>query len=459
VAALGCVGLVLNGCTSANNSNIAAQSAAPGNASTNGASPRSMAATTTKPSTRLARAVIGAGAGTLHHGIRYSEEVPDGVDAINGLILPRGFTINVFAAEVHAPRRLAIAPGGTPGSYDVFVAESNHNRISILRDSNGDGKVDARFTFTDNVSQPYGLAFWPATAPGGGWLYVGNTGSVVRFPYRNGETKATGNPQHITDLTRGGYNQHWTRNLLFSPDYSRLFVTVGSSCNVCEEDDSQRAAISVMKPDGSQRRVFASGLRNPVGMDWRPGTQELWTVVNERDYRGPDQPPDFLTLVRDGAFYGWPYVMTDIDGHMLPDKQFEREGWAKLSQTTPPTVPVQAHSAALGLAFYPPASKFKSGAAGLHPFPAEYFGDAFLAYHGSWNRPQRTGYKIVRVHFNNSRPVSVTDFVAGFLQNEAVSGRPVDVQVAPDGSLLFSDDAGGRIYRVSYTGNKTTTIH
>lgn len=389
------------------------------------------------------------------------EAVPNGVRHATGLMVPRGFAVNVFASGLDNPRRIAIAPGGTPGKYDVFVTESRAGRVRVLRESNDDGKADARFTFAENLSQPYGLAFHPL----GGWLYVGNTDAVVRLGHKRGSTRATTGPQHIARLTRGGYNQHWTRNLLFSRDGKKLYVTVGSSCNTCEEDDPQRAAISVMNPNGSARRVFASGLRNPVGVAWRPDTNELWTVVNERDNLGDDVPPDYLTLVRDGAFYGWPYAYTDINGAIRPDPTFG-DNRAMVQKTRAPTVPVQAHSAALGLAWYERFPSHSGGrtplgvddtypAPGRKPFPKEYDGDAFLAYHGSWNRSAKTGYKIVRVDFQNGRPVAVTDFVRGFLRgNRKPWGRPVDVQLAPDGALLFSDDDGGKIWRVAYNGQR-----
>jgi glucose/arabinose dehydrogenase len=225
------------------------------------------------------------------------EEVPDGVTTSSGLTVPRGFAVNIFADGLDNPRRIAFAPGATPQKYDVFVAESRANRIRVLRDGNGDGKADGRFTFAEGLSQPYGIAFHPS-----GYVYIANTDAIVRFPYRSGATSAGGESQFISKLTEGGYNQHWTRNVLFSRDAQKLYVTVGSSCNTCVEDDPQRAAISVMNPDGKERRLYATGLRNPVGMAWRPGTNELWTVVNERDRLGDDVPPDYLTLVSDGAF-------------------------------------------------------------------------------------------------------------------------------------------------------------
>lgn len=404
-----------------------------------------------------------------NNDIKRSEGVPEGVLTPSGLTVPRDFTVNLFAEGLTNPRRIAIAPGGTPQKFDVLVAESRKNRIRVLREGNGDGRADAKFTFTEEVSQPYGIAFTK------GWVYIGNTDSIVRFPYEAstpeepGQTATDQPPQQITRLTAGGYNQHWTRNLIFSPDGKKLYVTVGSSCNTCEESDPQRAAISVMNPDGSDRRLFASGLRNPVGLAWR-NANELWTVVNERDWLGDDLSPDYLTHVQDGGFYGWPYAYTNLDRSVAPDPKFGERAPDKVKSTLPASVPVQAHSAALGLAFYVSGlpskptvnsqprmseediAKLRSvSRPNLNLFPADFHGDAFLAFHGSWNRSERTGYKIVRVDFQNNKPVSITDFVTGFLKDGNVSGRPVDVQVAPDGSLLFSDDDGGKIWRVSYS--------
>jgi glucose/arabinose dehydrogenase len=296
----------------------------------------------------------------------------------------------------------------------------------------------AKPTVTANLNQPYGLAFWK------NWLYVANTDAVVRFSYKTGATSTEAKAEKIATLTEGGYNQHWTRNLLFSRDNKKLFVTVGSSCNTCEESDSQRAAISVLDPDGKNKKLYATGLRNPVGMAWQPDTNQLWTVVNERDNVGDDAPPDYFTKVNEGEFYGWPYAYTDIEGKIIRDTTFGDKNPAMVKKTVAADVPVQAHSAALGVVFYPTDNG---------NFPVEYRGDAFLAYHGSWNRSQKTGYKIARVNFQNGQPNGATDFVTGFLSsNGDVSGRPVDIIVAPDGSLLFSDDGGGKIWRVSYTG-------
>jgi glucose/arabinose dehydrogenase len=367
--------------------------------------------------------------------ITHSEGVPKGVETGTGLTVPPGFKVEMIAEGFNMPRRLAFAPGGTAAGYDLFVAESKADQLTVLRMKGG--KVAQKSTFVTRLNQPYGIAFLHNS------IYVANTDNVLRFPYKKGDLSTTAEPQKITTLTEGGYNQHWTRNLLVSGNGKKLFVTVGSSCNTCEEDDEQRAAISEMNPDGSDKRLFARGLRNPVGLALRPGTTELWTAVNERDNLGDDVPPDYLTRVKDGAFYGWPYAYTDIEGQIRADPNFGPSNPKMVETTTAPDVPVQAHSAALGVAFYPSQGG---------NFPRDYAGDAFLTYHGSWNRSAKTGYKVVRVNFEGGKAKSVTDFVTGTIKDGDVWGRLVDVQVAPDGSIFFSDDGGGKIWRVSYAG-------
>ncbi len=367
------------------------------------------------------------------------DSVPGGVMTTSGLIVPRGFQVNVFASNLENPRRIAIAPGGTARAFDVFVSESSAGRVRVLRQSSGQGRADSSSVFLSSLRQPYGLAFHP-----GGWLYVAQTDKIVRTPYRAGQTRASGGLGFISQLIADGYNNHWTRNLLFSRDFKKLYATVGSSCNTCEEESPIRATILEMNADGSGRTVFASGMRNPIGLVWRPGTNELWSVINERDNLGDNVPPDYFTRVDRARFYGWPYAYTLLDRSVHPDPSFGPLRPDKVRATTPPTVPVQAHSAALGVAFYPPQVL-----AGAKSFGPSFSGDAFLSFHGSWNRSLKTGYKLVRVHFVNGSPVSITDFVQGFLRNGEAWGRPVDVQIAPDGSLLFSDDGNGIIWRVS----------
>lgn len=343
---------------------------------------------------------------------------------------PPGFAVAVFAEDnLEEPRWLALAPNG-----DVFVAESKANRVTILRDRNGDGKAEDRFLFASGLEQPFGMAFWRD------YLYVANTNSVVRFKYKPGQVEAAGPPEKIVDLPGQGYNQHWTRNLIFSPDGSKMYVSVGSKTNVDVEPDPRRAAISEYNPDGTAHRIFASGLRNPVGMAFYPGTRTLWATVNERDLLGDDLVPDYLTSVKDGGFYGWPYAY--IGQNRDPRRTEDRRDL--VSRTIIPDVLIQAHSAALGLVFYQGAM-----------FPQEYRGDGFVALRGSWNRARRTGYKIIRVRFKNGKPVGgYDDFLKGWSPDEEsreVWGRPVGLLVLKDGSMLITDDGANKIWRVTYS--------
>jgi glucose/arabinose dehydrogenase len=346
------------------------------------------------------------------------------------LLMPKGFKINIFAKGGFTyPRWMTLAPNG-----DVFVADSRANSIIILRDKNKDGAAEERFTFADNLSQPFGMAF------NGDWFYVANTDSVVRFRYKAGQTKAETAPEKIISLTEGGYNQHWTRNIIFSPDGKKLYVSIGSSGNVEPEKDERRAGISEYNPDGTGYRLFASGLRNPIGLAWNPINKELWSAVNERDGLGDDLVPDYVTSVKDGGFYGFPYSY--IGQNEEPRRKGENPELVK--KAIVPDVLVTSHSAALGIVFYDGKM-----------FPKEYQGDAFVALHGSWNREQLTGYKIIRVNFENGKLINngYEDFVSGWLPNEnsrEVWGRPVGLLVNSDGSLLIADDGAKKIWRVSY---------
>lgn len=346
------------------------------------------------------------------------------------LNLPKGFKINVFASgDFKRPRWMTLAPNG-----DVFVADAGANSVIILRDNDKDGIADERFVFSDKLSQPFGMAF------NAGYFYVANTDSVVRFKYKTGQTKAEGEPEKIIKLTEGGYNQHWTRNIIFSPDGKKLYVSIGSSGNVDVEKDERRAAISEYNPDGTGYRLYASGMRNPIGLAWNPANRELWTAVNERDGLGDDLVPDYVTSVKDGAFYGFPFAY--IGQNEEPRRKGENP--AAVKKTIVPDVLVQAHSAALGIQFYDGKM-----------FPKEYRGDAFVALHGSWNRAKLTGYKIIRVRFNHGKPIGngYEDFLTGWLPNEnsrEVWGRPVGLLVNADGSLLIADDGANKIWRVSY---------
>lgn len=354
------------------------------------------------------------------------------------LRVPSGFVVNVFADNLDAPRWLALTPSG-----DVLVTETRQNRILLLRDTNGDGVANVRKTFAasqNGINIPFGMAF------AGNSFFVGNTGEVLRFPYTKGQDGIQGKGQKITDLTPGGYRQHWTRNVVASPDGKKLYVSIGSRSNV-DEEPLPRASVQVMNLDGSNRQTFASGLRNPVGLDFHPQTGELYTSVNERDGIGDDLVPDYLTRIQQGEFYGWPYAYlkpNQLDPRRTKNGKSERPDLAAKTKT--PDVLFQAHSAALGLQFYDGKT-----------FPQRYRNGAFVAFRGSWNRGQGTGYKIVFVPFDaNGRPQGYyEDFVTGFLLNPNAPttwGRPVGLLVLPDGSLLFTEEANNRIYRVQFRG-------
>ena len=347
------------------------------------------------------------------------------------LKMPKGFKINVFAeGDFKNPRWMTLAPNG-----DVFVADSRANAIIILRDTNKDGIADERFTFADKLSQPFGMAFYQD------WFYVANTDSVVRFKYKSGQTKADTAPEKLIALTEGGYNQHWTRNIIFSPDGKKMYVSIGSSGNVDIEKDERRAAISQYNPDGSGYKLFASGLRNPIGLAFNPKNGELWTAVNERDGLGDNLVPDYVTSVSEGEFFGFPYVY--LGKNIDPRRQKDARP-PIVEKTIIPDVLLTSHSAALGIVFYDGKM-----------FPKDYQGDAFVALHGSWNREKLTGYKIIRVRFKDGKLVGngYEDFLSGWLPDETsreVWGRPVGLLVNADGSLLICDDGAKKIWRVSF---------
>lgn len=360
---------------------------------------------------------------------RGSRVVPQPPNAT--LTVPKGFKVNVFAeGDFRNPRWMALAPNG-----DVFVADSRANTVIVLRDSNKDGKADQRFVFSDKLSQPFGMAFHED------WFYVANTDSIVRFKYRSGQTAAESAPEKLVELTPGGYNQHWTRNILFSKDGKQMFVSIGSATNVSVEADPKRAAISVYDPDGKNHRIYAAGLRNPIGLAWNPKTGELWTAVNERDELGDNLVPDYATSVKEGGFYGWPYAY--IGQNEDPRRKGENPELVKRSIV--PDVLFTSHVAALGIQFY--TGKM---------FPKEYQGDAFIAFHGSWNRAKLSGYTVVRIPFDEKGKLEgnrYENFVSGWLPDEnsqEVWGRPVGLLVNSDGSLLIADDGARKIWRVSY---------
>ena len=357
---------------------------------------------------------------------------------------PVGFTVEAYATGLNNPRAMVTAPNG-----DVFVAESGPNRIRVLHDSNGDGKPGIDNFFAEGLRQPFGIAFYPP-GPDPQYVYVANTDSVVRFPYKNGDLKATGPGETVVDDISGGGRLrgggHWTRDIAFSRDGKKMWVSVGSKSNVDEdpnehEVEKRRARIFEFTPDGKNERVYASGIRNPVGLAVNPTTGDLWTSVNERDRLGDHLVPDYITRVKDGGFYGWPWYY--IGDHQDPRHKDEHPELA--GKIAVPDVLLQSHSASLDLAFYTGST-----------FPAAYRGNAFASEHGSWNRSRRTGYKVIMTPQKNGVPTGeYEDFLTGFVTPDGnVWGRPVGVTVANDGALLVSDDGSGTIWRVAYTGTK-----
>ena len=350
--------------------------------------------------------------------------------------VPPGFKIEEYASGFDDPRFLLTAPNG-----DIFVTESDANAIKVLRDKGG--KPEANIIFADRgLNDPFGIAFYPP-GPEPQFLYVANTNGVVRFPYRNGDTKARGPAEKLSaELSAGGLltgGGHWTRDIVFSPDGKRMFVSIGSASNVSDDSsEANRARIFQFNPDGTGQKVFAWGIRNAVGIKFRPGTEDLWMSVNERDALGDGLVPDYISRVQPGGFYGWPWFY--IGNHQDPRHKGKHPELA--DKVLIPDVLVQSHSATLNLCFYDGQQ-----------FPAEYKGDIFAAFHGSWNKARRTGYKVVRVPFDGGKARGdYEDFVTGFVTPEGnVWGRPVGITVAKDGSLLFSEDGNKTIWRVSYS--------
>jgi glucose/arabinose dehydrogenase len=351
---------------------------------------------------------------------------------------PDGFQVTEFANKLEEPRVIVRAPNG-----DLLVAESRANRIRLLRDADGDGKPEVNEIFATGFDRPFGIAFYPVGAKPK-YVYVGNTDSVVRIPYASGDTKASGKPEIIVkDIPSGnesvGGGGHWTRDLEFSPDGRTLYVSVGSRSNVDDDkSETRRANILAFDPDGKNERIFASGIRNPVGLATHPQTGELWTSVNERDGLGDNLAPDYITHVEEGGFYGWPWY------YIGPNQDPRHAGKHPelKAKVIVPDVLLQSHMASLDLAFYDGEQ-----------FPNEYHDDAFAAQHGSWNRARRVGYKVVRVPLNDGKATGeYEDFLVGFVTKEGdVWGRPVGVAVAKDGSLMVTDDASGTVWRVAYT--------
>ncbi len=370
-------------------------------------------------------------------------------------VAPAGFAVSKFADTLKNPRWIYIGSNG-----DIFVAESSTekggiksavknavsgksksqnseasaNRITLFRDTDHNGIPETRNVFLTGLNQPFGMLILNNS------FYVANTDGLMQFPYKEGQTSITDKGKKILELPAGGYNNHWTRNLLASKDGKKIFITVGSGSNVAEHgmaNEVRRANILEINPDGTGEKIYASGIRNPIGLEYAPGTNVLWVAVNERDELGDELVPDYLTGVKEGGFYGWPYAYFGTH----EDPRLKGQAPDLVKKTIVPDVSLGAHTASLGLAF---DEKNK--------FPSKYNGGAFIGQHGSWNRSQLSGYKVVFVPFKNGKPSGpMEDFLTGFItgQDKDVYGRPVGVAFAQDGSLLVADDAGNTIWRVS----------
>lgn len=369
-------------------------------------------------------------------------------------VVPAGFTVSKFADSLDNPRWAYVANNG-----DIFVAESatnqggskkvtnavtgksksqnygSANRITLFRDTNGDGIPEMRSVFLTDLNQPFGMLII------GNKFYVANTDGIVAFPYSYGQTKMNGKGTKIMTLPAGGYNNHWTRNIITNSDSSKIYVAVGSASNVAEhgmKEEERRACILEINPDGTGEKIYASGLRNPIGMDWAPGTQTLFTSVNERDGLGDDLVPDYLTSVQPGGFYGWPY---SYFGKNEDPRMKDQQKPELVAKAIVPDVPLGSHTASLGLAF--DKSNVMSG---------KYAGGAFIGQHGSWNRSKLSGYQVAFVPFKNGKPAgSYEPFMTGFIADSAamkVYGRPVGVAFTPQGHLLVTDDSANTIWIV-----------
>jgi len=339
--------------------------------------------------------------------------------------VPAGFHTNVFASGFKNPRFLAVAPNG-----DIFVADTGGGQVVILRDPQHTGEAQQREIFAEHLNQPFGIAFHDD------YVYVGNMTSLVRFHYDKQTSKRTGDAERLMEYPGGG---HTTRTIAFSADGTKLFLSIGSSSNIDFEKDQRRAAVTIADPDGKNARLYATGLRNAVGLALEPVTGVMWVSVNERDELGDDLPPDYFTSIKDGAFYGWPYsyIGDNVDPRVKPQKP------DLVAKAIIPDVLLGAHVAPLQFAFYI-----------AKQFPAQYQGGAFIAEHGSWNRSTRNGYQVAFVGFKDGKAnADPVPFLTGLVPDPTghnVNGRPVGVAVAPDGSLLVSDDGACVIYRVSY---------
>jgi len=371
-------------------------------------------------------------------------------------VAPAGFSVTKFADGLEHPRWIYVAQNG-----DIFVAESNtilkgikkfgakivpkiktqhvgesENRITMFRDANKDGIFEKRFTFAENLNQPFGMLII------GNQFYVANTDALLRFDYKPGDTSLNGSGKLITQLAAGKYNRHWTRNIITNQDQSKIYIAIGSGSNAGEnglEAEEKKACIIEINPDGTGEKIYAHGLRNPVGMDWAPGTKTLWTAVNERDELGDELVPDYLTSVKESGFYGWPFFYY---GQHRDPRLADKTSPDDITKVIVPEVALGSHTASLGLLFY----RGKS-------FPEKYRNGAFITQHGSWNRSVISGYKVIYIPFANGKPAGKPeDFLTGFtndLSSSKVHGRPVGIAVLADGSMLVSDDTNNIIWRVA----------
>lgn len=367
---------------------------------------------------------------------------------------PAGFRVKKFADGFHNPRWIYVAPNG-----DIFVSEAgteppenpetdrhgtkktesqnygSANRIVLFRDINRDGSYAGRHIYKTDLNQPFGMLVI------GNHFYVANTDGLYRYAYNQQDTVLRGNGEKLVDLPAGGYNNHWTRNIITNPEQNKIYISVGSASNNAEygmDVEHRRATILEVNLDGSGEELYATGLRNPVPMDWEPVTGHLWTAVNERDELGDDLVPDYATHVQRGEFYGWPYAYFGP----IEDPRMKGQRPDLVARTIVPDVPLGSHTSSLGLVFYR-----------ANQFPAKYSNGMFIGQHGSWNRSVLSGYKVLFVPFSNGKPSGPPeDFLTGFVEDHekgVVYGRPVCVAVAPDGSLLVSDDSAKTIWMVS----------
>lgn len=374
-----------------------------------------------------AMAFIAAGAGCSGQEASLKMPTEPQQDSLRSrLTLPAGFTVQYFATGIAGVRFMTVGPDGA-----VYASIPRTGQVVRLADTNGDGVADNMVVAVSGLDQPHGLAFH------GGWLYIAVTTGVMRVHLAANGT-ASGAPERIVTFAGGG--NHWTRSIAFGAD-SAMYIAVGSTCNLCVETDTMRAAVTRYDADGSHGHRFSFGLRNAVGIALNPVTKEIWVSQNERDNLTPDHenlPPDEINILQDGKDYGWPYCYS-VSGAPVPNPEYNDA--ARCATTVPAALDIQAHSAPLGISFLDRATKF----------PSAYQGDMLVALHGSWNRSVPTGAKVIRVHIAGGKPASYDDFITGW-QTASGSrwGRPVDVTVTADGAVLISDDQAGAIYRVSH---------